>query len=326
MINQGHNHYLLLGAGFTRNWGGWLASEVDEYLLGLSSLNDVVRTQLLDCRAIGGFEKALANLRVNSNTIMEAKSLENALAKMFESMDRSFSNQNFKFEWSNDIKESVSRFLCRFDAIFSLNQDLLLERHYFDNVLLRSSDVGRSWNSCSWPGLEPIQNSSYSPVEATWKPTVWDGKVAPNCQPYIKLHGSSNWRTSDDNRLLIMGENKNAQINGQDLLQSYHKFFCECLSQPNAKLMVIGFSFRDEHIYQAIQAGISKGSLKVFIIDPIGVDVLDKNRAMRGVGVYHRDHGFENMWPSLIGASRRSLREIIANDRVEREKVEMFFN
>lgn len=123
-----------------------------------------------------------------------------------------------------------------------------------------------------------------------------------------------------------MGENKNAQINGQDLLQSYHKFFCECLSQPNAKLMVIGFSFRDEHIYQAIQAGISKGSLKVFIIDPIGVDVLDKNRAMRGVGVYHRDHGFENMWPSLIGASRRSLREIIANDRVEREKVEMFFN
>jgi len=28
------NYLLLLGAGFSRNWGGWLASEAFEYLLG----------------------------------------------------------------------------------------------------------------------------------------------------------------------------------------------------------------------------------------------------------------------------------------------------
>jgi hypothetical protein len=27
-------HYLLTGAGFSRNWGGWLANEAFEYLLG----------------------------------------------------------------------------------------------------------------------------------------------------------------------------------------------------------------------------------------------------------------------------------------------------
>jgi hypothetical protein len=27
-------HYLLTGAGFSYNWGGWLASEAFEYLLG----------------------------------------------------------------------------------------------------------------------------------------------------------------------------------------------------------------------------------------------------------------------------------------------------
>ncbi len=28
------SRYLLLGAGFSRNWGGWLAAEAFEYLLG----------------------------------------------------------------------------------------------------------------------------------------------------------------------------------------------------------------------------------------------------------------------------------------------------
>jgi hypothetical protein len=28
------NPYLLIGAGFSRNWGGWLANEAFEYLLG----------------------------------------------------------------------------------------------------------------------------------------------------------------------------------------------------------------------------------------------------------------------------------------------------
>ena len=29
---------LLLGAGFSRNWGGWLATEVFEYLLGTKAV------------------------------------------------------------------------------------------------------------------------------------------------------------------------------------------------------------------------------------------------------------------------------------------------
>jgi hypothetical protein len=36
---------LLTGAGFSRNWGGWLANEAFEYLLGSSHINQPTRDQ-----------------------------------------------------------------------------------------------------------------------------------------------------------------------------------------------------------------------------------------------------------------------------------------
>ena len=56
------SHILLLGAGFSRNWGGWLASEVFEYLLGCpESLGNVhLRRALWKSKSEGGFEQALS--------------------------------------------------------------------------------------------------------------------------------------------------------------------------------------------------------------------------------------------------------------------------
>jgi hypothetical protein len=34
---------LLTGAGFSRNWGGWLADEVFDYLLGCPEMNEDIR-------------------------------------------------------------------------------------------------------------------------------------------------------------------------------------------------------------------------------------------------------------------------------------------
>jgi hypothetical protein len=36
-------HYLLTGAGFSRNWGGWLANEAFEHLLGAPEIDDYLR-------------------------------------------------------------------------------------------------------------------------------------------------------------------------------------------------------------------------------------------------------------------------------------------
>ena len=54
-------HYLLTGAGFSYNWGGWLASEAFEYLLGAPEIDAELRALLWKNKeAGGGFEDALA--------------------------------------------------------------------------------------------------------------------------------------------------------------------------------------------------------------------------------------------------------------------------
>jgi hypothetical protein len=37
------NYVLLLGVGFSRNWGGWLANEAFRYLLGCPQLDAGIR-------------------------------------------------------------------------------------------------------------------------------------------------------------------------------------------------------------------------------------------------------------------------------------------
>jgi hypothetical protein len=54
-------HLLLTGAGFTRNWGGWLSSEIEGDLLQRLRGNGEVHTRV---READGFEAALAALQI----------------------------------------------------------------------------------------------------------------------------------------------------------------------------------------------------------------------------------------------------------------------
>ena len=128
-------HILLTGAGFSRNWGGWLASEVFNYLMSLS-LDDVTRGLLIKHSSTGGFENAISELQLmqakkpsdeNEHRLQE---LTSQVCGMFEEMSRIFRNEQFEFQ--NDHAYMVQPFLNRFDAIFTVNQDTLLEAKYFD--------------------------------------------------------------------------------------------------------------------------------------------------------------------------------------------------
>jgi hypothetical protein len=57
---------LLTGAGFTRNWGGWLANEAFEYVLGREEVCNELRERLWKDKLDGqGFEDTLAKLQLN---------------------------------------------------------------------------------------------------------------------------------------------------------------------------------------------------------------------------------------------------------------------
>jgi hypothetical protein len=63
--------------------------------------------------------------------------------------------------------------------------------------------------------------------------------------------------------------------------------------------MIVGYGFNDEHINEAIGRGVDKG-LRIFIVDPRGVDVFDKfDRAAMIPGP--PDPYAERLRPAIIG-------------------------
>ena len=266
------NFLLLLGAGFSRNWDGWLAVEAFEYLLGVPDIvrDARLRKFLWAAKERGeGFEGALGDLqsereaRPNEENFLALNSLERAIDQMFADMNRAFI-ERAAFEFQNQIAYQIGPSLTRFDAIFTLNQNLLLERHYFanDGYFIAAP---RRWIGPALPGLTANRSPrDVGPAQwtgPTWTPIIPLGVGVPaNSQPYYKLHGSSNWRTAEGGRLLVAGGNKIRTIRSLEILRLYLTEFERRLAIPDTRLMVIGYGFQDNHINEAIlRAGALAG-------------------------------------------------------------------
>ena len=310
------SHLLLLGAGFSRNWGGWLAEEFFESLLGAPEVasHPILQPLLWKYRP-GGFESLLDDLqRKPAGRERELLALQNAIKRMFAEM-------NARFATSVGFCDTTAReFLPRFDAIFSLNQDLLVEMNYIHNESATLAGKGRT--GTVMPGLRRVRDGEgvgKSVLTTTeWSPDGALEKPRSQFQPFYKLHGSTNWRLPTGEDLLVIGGAKSAAIQSNPILQWYHAQFEEAVCASNARLMVIGYSFSDAHINAVIQKGVDSG-LKLFLIDPLGVEVLREGRGGAIPGrITHQN--------SIIGASRRPFRDVMGNDPIEREKVMRFFS
>jgi hypothetical protein len=142
---------LLLGAGFTRNWGSWLASEFVGELCGRlidrPHLTEMLRTSG-NFEAVYGVRRSTAereadNLQANEDVVL----LQAAITSTFREINISLANRHLNF--CSEARCTTKRFLSRFDAIFTLNQDLFFELHY-DSMSLESD--GR-WDGHCWPGV-----------------------------------------------------------------------------------------------------------------------------------------------------------------------------
>ncbi len=318
---------LLLGAGFSRNWGGWLADEVFEYLIGYKRITPPLRELLMRHKGKGGYEAALAELQEMHSTAVspvpqDLDLFQDALSQMFSDLDTAF--ESVPFEQSNDRQKLVAAFLTKFDAIFTLNQDLLLERHYLnENVSLLSEG---KWSGWTIPGMlqqsaanvEPLTN----PNLGMWVP---DGgfDVATNLQPYYKLHGSSNWFISAMENVMVIGGNKKSAIDRYPILKFYSEQFHEYLTKNTSRLMIIGYGFGDDHINKLIMDAVGASELTIFIVDPLGLDVMDKNR---GATIHTPSALANTLWPRVIGVSKRPLSGTFNHDVVEHNKVMNFFD
>ncbi len=124
------NTVLLTGAGFSANWNGRLAREVNT-AVALRVSNDTNLAALLHRNP--NFEEALAELqnrvaRSAPGAKEQLQRLEAGIVAVFDDMNKHLSTETFSFR--PEIGWMVPEFLVLFDAIFTLNQDLLLESHY----------------------------------------------------------------------------------------------------------------------------------------------------------------------------------------------------
>ena len=323
------NPIILLGAGFSRNWGGWLASEAFEYLLGCPEIarNERLKKLLWKHQHSGGFEDALSAVQRDHNRSTysdDLRAFQSAVGRMFDAMNHGYAARpGFEFQQHKSLM--VRTFLVRINAIFSLNQDLLLEQHYLnDNVQLGSNGERDGWQI---PGMA-LQVDSLQPLQpratGRWIPT---GQIRPDqrMQPLYKLHGSSNWRDNSNGSLLIMGGDKAREIQSHAILGHYAQEFERRLSAQDARLMIVGYGFRDPHINAVLTAAIERG-LKFFLIDPAGSGLARTLNPTRQPGMIQVGTSLEATFEAgLIGASRRSLPEIFGTDVVEHDKLMRFF-
>lgn len=329
------SHILLLGAGFSRNWGGWLASEAFEYLLGCPqiSTNPYLLELLWRNQPTGGFENALAEvqadfIRDHRSSKNNLQDIQSAVTKMFEDMNSGY----FKavdFEFQYEPEKMVSTFLTRFDAIFTLNQDILLEHYYVDHGNIYNRSSGK-WSEAELPGMKPIFNSDPA-TQNLWARRKWmpvhqeEFRLDSRCQPYFKLHGSSNWQEAHGAPMLILGGNKILEIGLSPVLSWYHQQFEGRLYKPDTRLMVIGYGFRDAHINEVIMRSVNDYGAKMFLIAPEGGELARTVNSTHHASVRAGTELEATFKRGLIGASRRLLREIFGGDSIEHNKVLRFF-
>lgn len=270
---------LLLGAGFSRNWGGWLADELMGELLGRLTAD---RTLCMRLQRDGAFETTLESVQrearsspENSHERATLARFEAAIVDAFSDMNRMFADQKtIEFGSRRDGAASVSAFLAMFDAIFTLNQDLLLELLYKPGIVPLER-----WSDFCFPGVERPSGWLGHALEAP-KITQWwcvDESVVPgkHQQPIYKLHGSINWRTREGNQTLVMGGNKQGAISGHPLLARYSETFKQLLFSGQTRLMTIGYGFRDQHINRMLIDATRGAGLQMFLVNPAGLSVLD---------------------------------------------------
>jgi hypothetical protein len=314
-------HVLLLGAGFTRNWGGWLASELVGDLLGRVAGDPELHLMLQASR--GDFEGVLGVVQQEHSRDPSARNkdrverLQSAILASFQEMNGAIAARA-SMEFSGGYNLELKRFMMLFDAIFSLNQDLLLELHY----ATRSFD-GSKFTGFQFPGMEaPSRWVESDPRVRLARADQWTQAprvLAPEMQPIFKLHGSTNWRDAAHGDMLVMGTQKQAIIERSELLRWYFDKFHDALHAGDTKVMVIGYSFRDEHINEELRSAGATG-LQMFIVDPVGSD----NFYSPAVAAIRVAHPLADV--PRIGESRRPLSTTFGGDTLERGKLFRFFN
>ncbi len=267
------------------------------------------------------FEKVLGDVRRESvrgtTEHLRLTRLQNAVLATFAEMNEMLAAATFEFQFRHR-ERFVVEFLSTFDAIFTLNQDLLLELHYFPGA---TSEQPKRWRGTFYPGVATPQNWTQTLPAERLRSMLTTSDVAqmPDHQPIYKLHGSVNWRSPDGASMIVIGDGKQSTIDGTPLLARYFEGFRRYLCAGSTKIMVIGYSFSDEHVNVALTEASNNHDLQTYLVNPSGLSLFDPPREAM---IKPRNALYDSL--RLVGLCTRPFRDAFSSDHLSFNSFQRF--
>lgn len=302
---QSTENILLMGAGFTKNVGGLLGTEMWAKIFSHEKIQAQPQIQKLMMNdfdyesvyytVLNGLKNNLdSNLSIKF-TDEEQEAIRTATWDAYEHIDRviineiAFPNPN----WMMGIKTFLINFGLlkntnkeKNSFIFTLNQDLLIERIL--STLPDGHPNRQRFRNLSIPGLNNElrwwfkgRNSDNFKKDYLYTlPNKDELKIRENVLSnkeaffLIKLHGSYNWKSYDGSDMMVIGKGKLKQIKHEPLLDWYSKIFRIVLCQKERRLLIVGYGFGDIHINKIISEAVKEHQLKIYILTEESPDKL----------------------------------------------------
>lgn len=303
---------ILWGAGLSKNWGGFVADEFWGHILGRPGIDAFPRLRAL-VLSESSFERALEHVTGNDFTDEERRALWLSVQEVFAYQDECLL-ESLRSPGRRPVDEG--RFLKFLDVfkrdrssstsgyLFTLNQDVLLEAMGTRDPL-QAIPWCPAVPSCQraftlqfrHPGLTEAENAIL-PVPGSVPVAGWPRLVGR--LNYVKLHGSSTWRTQSGSSELVIGGDKTTLIDRSPLLSWYRDIFRGVCFDGAVRMVVIGYGFRDQHINDILAEGIAKHGLCIYVVG-------------RGSSSSFQSTIDQRLLPGLRGYATTSLSEIIGN-------------
>lgn len=263
-INVADN-VLLSGAGFTKDFGGFLADEMWSLIYNSSHLKSCPEIRNL-MRNNFNYEEVYSTFSgtpfIENDSDINA--LEEAIFEAYLRIDKEVSEYNGLY--INGLEDLVELFNGKQGNkgfFFTLNQDILVER----NVR-----VALPWIIHQ----EPMRKWSFNrnnhfitlPDQIELTDRMKKNELRGESLCYIKLHGSFNWKGNDSRSRMVIGVRKEDQIIKEPLLKEYYELFKIVLRKAK-RLLIIGYGFNDQHINKEISQTIENSKqLELYVISP----------------------------------------------------------
>jgi hypothetical protein len=319
------NTILLIGAGFTKNFGGFLAREMWAQIHNrLQSSNEEPLKQLtkneFDYEKI--FEEVVKGEHYSDN---QKDKVNESFLEAYKLMDQIICVEERLHGGKHDIDTHglrifLNEFACNQKEpgfFFTLNQDIVFER-YFRNVRFnvpgfkkyinsKTIDIKNTRFEDSWCVNVPTENV----LEKVKNEMKWSNERFY----YIKLHGSLHWKDSMGKNMMVIGTSKDEDIEKEPIFKWYSEIFKSVLLKPNRRLLIIGYGFRDPHINKVILDSIKQNGLELYIICPSNPEDFKSLRKPTNDKTLKNTDSEDTLWGAISGYYPYTIKTIFPHNK-----------